>query len=110
MEACGFAFERCVRISVEALQMQGTWAVIQTRKYHDHMALSFGRPTVLGDLLKVKCRLANNNVPFQEKDRAPPQTTLYTLRSRLLYWWKRMQVSRLALHVLVVTGEQISAT
>jgi hypothetical protein len=38
------------------------------------------------------------------------QTTSYTLRSRLLYWWKRMHVSRLALHVLLVAGEQGSAT
>jgi hypothetical protein len=84
-------------------QMEGTWAVIRTRKHHNHIALSFGCTTVLyGDLLEVKCQLANNDVAFQEWT-APPQTTLYTLRSRLLYWWKRVHVSRLALHVLVVT-------
>ena len=89
--------------------MEGTRAVIQTRKHHSHIALSFGCTIVLcRDLLKVKCRVADYNVAFQEW--TEPQTTLYTLGSRLLYWWKRMHVSRLALHVLVVKGEQGSAT
>jgi hypothetical protein len=33
-----------------------------------------------------------------------PRSISHTLWSRLLYWRMRMHVSRLALHVLLVTG------
>jgi hypothetical protein len=113
----------CLRISVGAQRGQMTevsrsptkWKARELSsergKHHNHVALSSGCTIVLCSdlLLKVNCRVANYNVAFQEW-RVPPQTTLYTLRSRLLYWWKWMHVSRLALHILVVIGEQGSAT
>ena len=80
-------------------------------KHHNQIALSFGCTVVLcSDLLKVKCQVANYNVAFQEWTERRPRQHYTPCGDRLLYWWKRMHVFRLALHVLVVTGEQGSAT
>jgi hypothetical protein len=118
MEAYGRAFEGRMDIGGDietkfnSSQSNGrhACAAVRTRKRHNHIALGFGCTLVLcSDLPKVQRQAANCNAEFQEWIK-PPQTTLYTLGSRLLYWWKRMHVSRLALHVLLGTGKQGSAT